>query len=325
MSASAAEAFWDKARGKSGPAPERGAPFFQAVDWPKCGSSEISLWEALHLAGRAMHGDEWTEQTMAARDWPISPTEQDRRSTENNTRFIAQPRPPARVRGGQVVRAEPEPNPLSREELARIGAEVAKRRKERLSEEQSAWDKNQVQLKRIADTMAWLHERFRFAEIETYSVFMTGAFDPLPIPKGDWYVSDAIAAQRFRHGGYTRIFMPSAQSFDILVFVDKASLESRIATLAHAPALVTGTDLGALSPYLRFAVAFALQHGASVDEWSREAVEQSIKEAWDKANPDDVMSPKMSERMAYVVRKHDKEAVAAAQAAAARRKKGGTP
>jgi hypothetical protein len=231
----------------------RPALFPNLAEWPKCSSSLVFIWEALNIAGKAIHGDGWSGAELDVLDWPISPRDQ----------LIAARRSEAEQR----LRAPKNIYPASRPGIRR-SREIEYR--ESYSEHMKdwwaqklrpSWERNHSALDRLHRTAEWLHTRFREGEIGSSTRFVAGGGDPVPIPPSEWFCEGAFL-KRFVPGRYDRLLPRLSRVVAVYIFVDRSDLERAIAALALPQVVMSGTspaglDVESLSPYLRLALFLA--------------------------------------------------------------------
>jgi len=237
-------------------------------EMPKCASTHVFLWEALNLCGQALLGEDWTGDELNAISWPTSPITE--REAQKRKPTSAPPPPPINRRVNPDANQSLPPwmleNPQQQQHVLDWKLHSL------FEHHQARWEANQAAIRRMQQAVDWLHKKFRDGEIATFSRFETGGLDLLPLEPSDWFVENVLD-NRFRQGGYKRIFLSKpATAHDVFIFVNKASLEREISTLPHTSLSISGTDISNLSPYLRFAVAFALRHGRELDGWGKPSV-----------------------------------------------------
>ena len=288
------------------------------AEWPKCSSSYLFVWEAIALAGKAMFGDRWTGGELAALDWPTSPNAA--HESLIRAREIVAAHPPRRaatvgLRSPVVLQA------VGNEDFS---AHVLERHSFLVrSKRQGEWEANQDALKRLRTCADWLHARFREAEVRTYTRMVGTPGEPVELQSSDWFCENAFTT-RFVAGRFDRWLPRMSRPVPVYIFVDREGMERAIATLSHADAVVSVTDLSKCSPYLRFAVAFARKWEVELRGWTRDSLWRQVRDDWNQANLNDPMLDTMAKRMSYVISFHNPEAIAAGQLGAAFKKSGGT-
>jgi len=311
------------------------SPLFPVIDpIPRCSSAELFIWEALDNVGRVLHGSDWTGVELRALDWPVSPDDGVKAAklgrskkaedllTYHRIRPVIQARGFNRPEDGEVGATTPvqQNDHVFRRAvyLRTMAADAAAAR------EQVAWEANQKARERLFVVVDWLERRFRDGIIKTYSRLVRTAAEPLEMPPSEWFVDNAFK-DRFAPGQYRRwYYHPQVQQYDVYIFVHRAELEQAIALLPAGTPALGSVDLALLSPYLRFAIAFAQRYGDNVNVWSKESVIEQIIEDWAEANPSDRMTATMAGRMASIVRIHDPDAIAAGSKAVTGKKTGVT-
>lgn len=130
---------------------------------------------------------------------------------------------------------------------------------------------------RVIDTIAVQ------AHAEKLDVYLRRDGHMIPTKK-EWWNTDKLAArfQACKINPKEPFSYAFAGDGFCEMFVGERSLEALVQTLPHSEMIVTSFDLGSLSPYLRFAIGFALRHEITGEnnQGTRDWLESQIREDW---------------------------------------------
>jgi len=256
--------------------------------WPRADGSKVFLVEALALAGKAMFGDQWEEWDIYAVDWPKSPLQ-----VAEEQAAVARLRPPA-----------PPPSIASAASNSQMPPANTRETEQKLLDEMHrAWEGNQPRSKRLKEAAEWLAQNVRDGVIDSFARDCVGG-ETTKLAPSEWNYEPALQAL-FQTGG-----RPTSTKIARYFFLDRRGLDLALRTLKHVSALVSDSDMSSLSPYLQFAVNWAIANGfVSRDkQWTRDATAKGLEQDWDRDHPNDPMGKTMADRMAFVVRFHSAEA-----------------
>ena len=210
---------------------------------PKCPTAKLFIWDAIEVTGRAMFGDEWTGKEKQALDWPRSP--ESGHATDYKPRHA-------------VRRPMRELLPQHDQHFVDWKAHQLQLS---MTDQQQKWEENQQLVKRIQSAADWLEERFLDGKIFIWTRYVDFAADFELMPPGEWPSVDAFKSH-IRPGKYDRwIESPNSIQCSAYIFVDRASLEAELASLAHASLTVSDIDLTAMPEPLKIAIRIALHTG----------------------------------------------------------------
>lgn len=243
----------------------------QPSAWPKAPSAYLCIFEAISLVGAAIFRNEWTGKELKAVRWPESPRLARPRALAGAMRPRTTIRPERMI--GRRLIDDPEPSP--EEFRAHIDDWYFEKR-------QRIWESNQQALARLNDTVEWIAQRCRDEKLVSFARLTNGG--PLwPMRAAEWNLDEPLK-QFVCHGGNKRYFVEWKQpiSSDVFLFFRRDQFTDLLQYREGAPIHVSPIDLGLLSPYLQFAVRFALRKqyfskSASETQIVREA---EIRAAW---------------------------------------------
>ena len=230
---------------------------------PKVDSANIHVLDAVDLVGRAKFGDEWAGDELNVLIWPIQPMKmyQDlidaQLDAAKKKQYFKLPPPPISDNasyGKHETKDEFEARKTKTVEAILVQqAQVP----EHIQDEQRDWETNNAALARLRGAADWLGAQCRDGVIVGH-YRMRGLQEPFVLRATDWNCSDEFSGW-LATGGRKMYFQSANKMVDCDFFLDRASLQNAIASLAHAPLLIDRADLSRLAPDLQLAVRIALQ------------------------------------------------------------------
>ena len=266
--------------------------------WPKASSEKCCVFDAINLVGNAMYGDAWTGHELCAMIWPESPqaAEIQRQKfapqaiSTSSTAPVPRPRVPQSIAAAQYVRTAPTPVLAVPHDAHVKSMELhfaVKLHSVAVIEEQKLWEANNEELKRLIGAVDWLAQRSRDDELPSFARQTTGG--PLfKLDCSEWNIEYPIH-YFVSNGGPIRMFVELCLFRPVasFIFFNRLDVDRVIATLEHAPVIISMADLTELSPYIRLAVSLAKSYGLSSPDKTKSQKQrnQLVRTAWADAMP----------------------------------------
>lgn len=242
------------------------------------------MFTAVQVVGEALFGEAWTGKELHSLYWYEQPAIAEKNRKDAQDRAIAHRISPslAALSGGTVIGKIPTAQFNDLEEKG-----PRRSHQELVDDEQKLWELNLHALGRLNRAAEWLVAKCRDGLISGFYRWAVGGRLE-PMEPHDWN-GESVLHLFISDAGNKRFFpnVSPPASYPVYTFVGRESLLAAIATLQHCTAVVSEYDLSRLSPYLRFAVKFALKMGyLAEDRCETEDIRKAdISSEWESAFP----------------------------------------